>query len=647
MKINQKCINTARVLASEMINRAGSGHTGIALGSAPILYALFKDHYNFYSNKYINRDRLVLSAGHASALYYAYLHMFGFDVSMEDLKNFRQIGSKTPGHPEVGSTDGVEVSTGPLGQGVANAVGLAIAQKSLAERFNVQKFNIIDNYTYCFVGDGCLMEGVAQEAVSLAGNLKLNKLIVLYDCNEITIDGKLEISNTENCKRKFKAMGWNVITVWNGNNYSCITKAISKAKKSKIKPTIIIFKTHIGYGSIYEGSNKIHGKPLSLEEIDRLKQNLEIEGDFKIDEDVKEYCLRAHRRAKVEYYKWEKQVILYKNTHPDLCQQFFDFFSRPKLNLQKLCKGKLTDNLSMRESGHIVLNQIAKNVSSYMGGTADVSSSTLAYIDDGGDFSSQNYRGRNIHYGVREHASGAISNGISLYAGAMVFCSTFLSFSNYEIPAIRMSALMNLPVQYIFTHDSIIVGEDGPTHQPIEQLAQLRAIPNFTVYRPADQNELTAVFNTSYENRKPCAIVVAKQVLPLIESSFDGATCGAYVLREDENSKIIIFASGSEVHLALKAKDILNKENINVTIVSVPSIEIFESQPEKYKKSILKPEIQKRFCVEASSDYKWLKVFGGKFFGIDTFGYSGKGKDVLKKLNYLPKDLAKFIKNNI
>ena len=647
MKINQKCINTARVLASEMIKRAGSGHTGVALGSAPILYALFKDHYNFYSNKYINRDRLVLSAGHASALYYAYLHMFGFDVSIDDLKNFRQIGSKTPGHPEVGSTDGVEVSTGPLGQGVANAVGLAIAQKSLAERFNVQKFNIIDNFTYCFVGDGCLMEGVAQEAISLAGNLKLNKLIVLYDCNEITIDGKLSISNSENCKRKFKAMGWNVITVYNGNNYSCITKAIARAKRSKSKPTIIIFKTHIGYGSIYEGSNKIHGKPLSSEEISKLKNNLEIEGDFKIDEDVKEYCLRAHRRAKVEYYKWEKQVVLYKNTHPDLCQQFFDFFNRPKLNLQKLCKGKLTDNLSMRESGHIVLNQIAKNVNSYIGGTADVSASTLAFIDDGGDFSSENYRGRNIHYGVREHASGAISNGIALYAGAMVFCSTFLAFSNYEIPSIRMSALMNLPVQYIFTHDSVIVGEDGPTHQPIEQLAQLRAIPNFTVYRPADQNELIAVFNVSYENRKPCAIVIAKQVLPSIESSFDGATCGAYILCEDENSKTIIFASGSEVHLALKAKEILNKENIPITIVSVPSIEIFQNQPEKYKKSILKSEIENRFCVEASSDYKWLKVFGGKFFGIETFGYSGKGKDVLKKLNYLPKDLAKFIKNNI
>ncbi len=647
MKINQKCINTARVLSAEMINRAGSGHTGVALGAAPILYALFKDHYNFYSNKYINRDRFVLSAGHASALYYAYLHMFGFEVSIDDLKNFRQINSKTPGHPEYNVTDGVETSTGPLGQGVANAVGLAIAQKSLAERFNAQKFNIIDNYTYCFAGDGCLMEGVAQEAISLAGNLKLNKLIILYDCNQITIDGKLDIANTENTKKKFKAMGWNVITVKNGNNYFCITKAIAKAKKSKTKPTIIIFKTQIGYGSVYAGSNLIHGRPLTTDELEKLKQNLGIEGNFTVDEDVKDYCFRAHRRAKVEYFKWEKQVVLYKNTHPDLCQQFFDYFNRPKLNLPKLCKGKLLENMSMREANHVVLNQVSKNLASFMGGTADVAPSTLAYIIEGGDFSSKNYRGKNIHYGVREHAMAAISNGISLYANSTTFCSTFLAFSNYALPAIRMSALMNIPVEYIFTHDTISVGEDGPTHQPIEQLTQLRSIPNFIVYRPADFNELMAVHSLAYENKKPCAFIITKQVLPTLNSSFEGATCGAYVISEDENASVILFASGSEVSLALKAKEILNKENIYCVIVSVPSIEIFEKQPEKYKKSILKQEIKNRFCVEASNDYKWLQVFNGKLFGLNRFGASGKGKDVAKYLNYEAKDLAKFVKTNL
>lgn len=647
MKINQKCINTARVLSAEMINRANSGHTGVALGAAPILYALFKDHYNFYSSKYINRDRFILSAGHASSLYYAYLHMFGFDVSMEDLKNFRKLGSKTPGHPEYGVTDGVETSTGPLGQGVANAVGMAIAQRGLAERFNVQKFNIIDNFTYCFVGDGCLMEGVAQEACSLAGKLKLNKLILLYDCNQITIDGKLDIANTENTKQKFKAMGWNVITVSNGNNYFCITKAIARAKKSKAKPTIIIFKTQIGYGSVHAGSNLIHGKPLTTEELEKLKQNLGVEGGFKIDEDVKEYCYRAHRRAKVEYFKWEKQVVLYKNTHPDLCQQFFDYFNRPKLNLPKLCKGKFTENMPMREANHIVLNQIAKNLTSFIGGTADVAPSTQAYIDDGGDLSASNYRGRNIHYGVREHAMGAITNGISLYAGASAFCSTFLSFSNYELPAIRMAGLMNLPVMHIFTHDSIIVGEDGPTHQPVEQLTQLRAIPNITVYRPADYNELMAVYSTAYENKKPSAFIIAKQALPEINSSFEGAMCGAYVLLEDEKPEVILFASGSEVGLAVKAKELLNKDNIPCVVISVPSIELFERQPEKYKKSILKHEIKNRFCVEASNDYKWLNVFGGKFFGVTKFGASGKGKDVLKYMNFEPRDLVKFVKTNL
>ena len=647
MKINQKCINTARILSAEMINRANSGHTGVALGAAPILYALFKDHYNFYSSKYINRDRFVLSAGHASALYYSCLHLFGFDVSMEDLKNFRKLGSKTPGHPEYNVTDGVETSTGPLGQGVANAVGLALAQKTLAERFNVQKFNIIDNYTYCFVGDGCLMEGVAQEACSFAGNLKLNKLILLYDCNQITIDGKLNVANTESVKGKFKAMGWNVITVSNGNSYLCITKAISRAKKSKNKPTIIIFKTQIGYGSVYAGSNEIHGKALTDEELAKLRQNLGVEGGFKVDEDVKEYCYRAHRRAKVEYFKWEKQVVLYKNTHPDLCQQFFDYFNRPKLNLQKLCKGKFTENMAMRDANHVVINQVAKNLVSFMGGTADVAPSTKVYIDDGGDFSSSNYRGRNIHYGVREHAMAAISNGISLYANSSVFCSTFLSFSNYALPAIRMSALMNLPVMYIFTHDSIIVGEDGPTHQPVEQLTQLRAIPNLTVYRPADTNELMAVYSLAYENKKPSAFIIAKQALPEIHSSFEGATCGAYVLAEDEKPEVIMFASGSEVGLAMKAKETLNKDGISAVIVSVPSIEVFERQPEKFKKSILKHEIKNRFCIEASNDYKWLNVFGGKLFGVTSFGASGKGKDVLKFMNYEPKDLVKFIKNSL
>lgn len=645
MKINQKCINTARVLAAEMINKAGSGHTGVALGAAPIFYALFKDHYNFYSNKYINRDRFVVSAGHASALYYASLHMFGFDVSMDDLKNFRQFGSKTPGHPELGVTEGVETSTGPLGQGVANAVGLAIAEASLAERFNVQKFNIIDNYTYCFAGDGCLMEGVANEAISLAGTLKLNKLIILYDNNAKTIDGKVSITNTENVSKKFKAMGWNVINVANGNSYSAVTNAIAKAKKSKSKPTLINFHTKIGYGSIYEDNEKIHGKPLANDELNKLKDNLGITESFTVDQDVKDYCYRAHRRSKVEYFKWEKQVVLYKNTHPDLCQQFFDFFARPKLNLQKLCKNKFAEKMSMREMNHVVINQIAKNLVSYVGGTADLAPSTLAYIDDGGDFSAQNYRGRNIHYGVREHAMGAISNGISLYVGSSVFCSTFLAFSNYAIPAIRMSALMNLPVQYMFTHDTIAVGEDGPTHQPVEQLTQLRSIPNLTVYRPADSNELMACHSVAYENKKPCAFVVSKMALPEINGSFDGSTCGAYVLEEDENSDVIMFASGSEVSLALEAKKLLNKEKIGCTIVSVPSIELFEEQPDRYKKSILKNEINKRICVEASNDYKWTNVFKGELFGVKTFGASAKKDDVLGHMHYRAKDLVKFVKN--
>lgn len=646
MNLNQKCINVARVVSAEMISRANSGHTGVALGATTILYSLFKDHYTYYSQEYRNRDRLVLSAGHASALLYTLEYMFGFNVSLDDLKNFRKLGSKTPGHPEYGVTDGVEVSTGPLGQGVANAVGMAIAEAQLAEKFNAQKFNVINHKVYCFVGDGCLMEGVANEAISLAGTLKLKNLILLYDSNSITMDGKTNLANTEDVERKFKSQGWRVIKVSNGNSYFSCTNAIGQAKNSK-KPCIIIFKTKIGYGTKYVGSNAIHGKPLNAEELQALKDNLFYEGDLSVPSEVREYCYRSHRRSKVNYFKWEKQFVLYQNTHPDLSKEFLEFFEIPHINFAKLCKGKFKEKNSMREANKVVINQIANHLKSFVGGTADVMNSTMAYIDDGGDFSAENYRGRNIHYGIREHAMVAIANGISLYFGLPSFVSTFLTFVNYCIAPIRMTAMMNIPVWAYLTHDSIYVGEDGPTHQPVEQIAQLRCIPNYTVFRPCCTTELLACHSIAYEQMRPCAFILSKQELEEQDVSFDDAKKGAYILAEDENADIIIFATGSEVSLALEAKAELNRMGKKLVLVSVPSVEVFERQSAKYKESILKRGIKKRVAVEASNDPVWYKFIGleGLMFGVDKFGLSGKGSEVANYFGFNKQNLVEKIKN--
>lgn len=642
MKINQTAINYVRSIAAETISHAKSGHTGVSVGAATILYSLFKDHYLFNKDdpKFINRDRLVLSAGHASALYYTLMHMFDMGVSIDDLKNFRSLNSKTPGHPEYNNGENfVEVSTGPLGQGVANAVGMAIAESMVAERFNAQKFPIINNYTYCFVGDGCLMEGVANEAISLAGTLKLNKLILLYDANNITIDGELKISNTEKVAKKFRAQGWNVLKCRFGNNYKFVTNYIALAKKSK-KPTIIIFNTTIGYKTNSQGSAKIHGKPLSPLELEEYKIALGTQGSFYIPQEIYDYCYRTVRRNNVKIERWTRNLVMFEKTHPDLYKQFVMYWEDNNIDFEKIEKYIKAENLSGREANKIVLNAFAGKLHRLVGGTADVSPSTLAYIENKNsdeDYSRFNRRGRNIHFGVREHSMGAICNGISLYLKSPVFCSTFLAFSNYMIPPIRMSAMMNLPVMYMFTHDSFRIGEDGPTHQPVEQISQLRAIPNLNVFRPCDIKECVACYTMALKDKKPSAFILSRQMLnDQPDVSLDKMIKGGYILKSANDSDVAIYATGSEVDIAMKVCENLEKKGLKCSVSSFPSLSVFERQSTQYKNSVLNKNAKLKVVIEASNDSIWYKYAGNDalMLTFNDFGISGKSDDLEKHFNY-------------
>lgn len=639
--MNQIAINYARSIAAETISKAKSGHTGISVGAATIFYSLFKDHYFFDSkdNKFINRDRLVVSAGHCSALYYTMLHMFDMGISIDDLKSFRKLGSKTPGHPEYDGKNFVEVSTGPLGQGVANAVGMAIGESIVEEKFNAQRFPVINNYTYCFVGDGCLMEGVANEAISLAGTLKLNKLILLYDYNKVTIDGKLDIANCEKVKKKFKAQGWNVIRCRRGNSYFFVTNAIARAKLSK-KPTLIIFDTVIGYKTKNENSSKIHGKPLSQLELEEYKIALKTQGSFYIPKEIYEHCYRTVRKNNIKIDKWAKNVILYEKTHPDLYKQFVNFWDNPVIDFDKFSKYIKEESLSGREANKIILNAYAGKNQRFVGGTADVAPSTMSYIENKNtneDYSKTNRRGRNIHFGVREHAMGAVCNGLSLYLNSPVFCSTFLSFSNYMIPPIRMSSMMKLPVLYFFTHDSFRVGEDGPTHQPVEQLSQLRSIPNLNVFRPCDMNEIIASYKIATSSAKPSAFILSRQSLPNVSGEkFDKISRGGYLLVGDNESTVSLYASGSEIEIALEIRNKLSEQGITSSVFSMPSLSVFENQSTQYKNTILNKDAKVKVVIEAGNDNIWYSLLGNDilYFGIKDFGQSGKLEELEKHLGY-------------
>lgn len=647
MKIAEKTLNYVKSITAQSISNAGSGHTGASIGASAIMLALFKNHYNFdvADTDFLNRDRFVLSAGHACPLYYTLLSLFGFDVSLQDLKNLRTLGSKTPGHPQYKVTDGVEASSGALGEGITIAVGMAIAQSMLAERFNSVGFPIINNYTYCLAGDGCLMEGAAQEACSLAGNLNLNKLILLYDSNEVTMDGSLSLANKENVTKKFKAMGWNVIKCNKGNSFAACSRAIAKAKRSD-RPTIIIFKTTIGVGTEKEGTSSIHGIALTSDEIKVFNKKLGVFENFFVPNDVRDWCMSTSRKGKLNHEKWNQDLAVYANSNPELYRQFTNFFDRTKVNTEKLARMSYKwEGLSGKEFNNYILNEFAEKMYQIVGGTADVMHSTKVFIDNGGNFNLGNRRGRNIHFGDREHAMAGICSGISLYEDFLPFCSTFLAFSNFMLPAIRMACEMKLKVMYYFTHDSIFVGEDGVSHQPIEQIAQLRSIIGLNVFRPADANELLAGYQHFMENNGPYAFLLTKQKMAPVDGKYKEAMFGGYILKQaKKDADIVIFASGSEVALALNVADELSRK-YDVSVVSMPCTQIFEKQSAAYQAKVLQKNAKLRVAIEASNDSIWYKYVGsdGLVIGVDDYQGSGKGLEVYNKAGFNEKEIIKKI----
>jgi len=651
MKIAEKTLNYVKSLTAQSISNAQSGHTGASLGISAIMLALFKDHYNFdiSDTDFLNRDRFVLSAGHACPVYYTLLSLFGFDISLQDLKNSRKLGSKTPGHPELNVTDGVEVSTGALGQGVANAVGMAIAQTVMAERFNSVGFPIIDHYTYCLAGDGCLMEGVAQEACSLAGNLNLNKLILLYDSNDVTMDGSLNLTNKEIVAKKFKAMGWNVVKCNKGNNYHSCSRAIARAKKSN-KPTIIIFKTTIGIGTNKEGTSIVHGTALTAEELKVFNEKMGVFENFYVPNDVRDWCMASSRRGKLYHEKWNQDLAVYANSNPELYRQFTAFFDKKKVDLEKMSRNSYKwEGLSGRDLNNIILNEMGEKLLQLIGGSADVAHSTGTYLKVGGNYNTGNRRGRNIHFGVREHAMGGIINGIALYEDFIPYCSTFLAFSNYMLPAIRMAAIMKINSLFVFTHDSIDIGKDGVSHQPIEQLGQLRSILNLTVFRPADANELLGAYNYYIQEGGATALVLSRNQMGIVDGKYKESQMGGYILKStSKDPDIVIYASGKEVSLALKVANELSKK-FEVSVVSMPSIELFEKQSTTYKNKILQKNAKLKVAIEASNDPIWYKYIGenGLFIGVENYQGSGDGNDVYLSAGFNEKEIIKKINKKL
>lgn len=643
-QIDKQIIDNIRGLAIDMIDNANSGHPGIALGAAPIVATLYNNHLmiNPKDEKWINRDRFIMSAGHGSSLLYATLYMAGFDITLDDLKEFRQLDSKTPGHPELNITPGVDMSTGPLGQGISSAVGIAIGEKHLEKYFGE---DIINYYTYVLCGEGDLMEGVSYEACSLAGKLGLNKLIVLMDSNGITLDGSLDNSFNENIKMRFESQGWNYINVNDGEITTDIDSAIEKAKQSD-KPTIIEINTIIGKHSINQASSTVHGSPLTKEDITNVKEKLNLRDiPFQPSADALELMQQSITdRCKQLYDSWlQKYNELDQNIKKEL-DQIINYKNPIKLK-DIIYESPVDMKEATRASSGKVLNAISDIYPFLIGGSADVSKSTNSKINSSSAFSNNYPLGRNIHFGIREHAMASIANGIAL-TGLTPFASTFFSFSDYAKPAIRMSALMDLPVIYVFTHDSITVGEDGPTHQPVEQLIALRSIPNLDVYRPADSNEVIGSYKAIFENRKPAALVLGRNKVEINEHTNINETMkGAYIL-EKERKKIdaIIITTGEDLSLTTKVKKELESKGYDIRIVSMPSMEVFERQSPEYKEEIL-PKNVNTFVIEASSSFSWYKYVENEnyLFTINNFGYSAKKDDILNKFNFNEKYIIKKI----
>lgn len=644
--INKECINAVRILSADAIQKANSGHPGLPLGAATMAFTLWsKMNHNGKNPNWQNRDRFILSAGHGSMLEYSLLHLFGYEVSIEDIKNFRQTGSLTAGHPEYGHTPGVEITTGPLGQGICNAVGMAIAEAYLGNKFNKDNYNVVDHYTYSIVGDGCLMEGISGEASSLAGTLGLGKLIVLYDSNKISIEGSTDISFTEDVAKRYESYNWQVIKVDDGNDIEAIDKAIEDAKSETSKPSMIIVKTKIGYGCpAKEGKASAHGEPLGIDNIKALRENLgwDNKTPFEVPDSVYENMNNYINIGIEKEKEWNKLLQEYKNKYPELGNEYENWYNK-SIDKKELLENEefwsFENEMATRESSGILINRLAQLVPNLIGGSADLAPSNKTYMKDKGDFSKQDRSGANLHFGVREHAMAAIANGICAHGGLNVFCATFFVFSDYMKGSMRLSSLMNLPVAYVLTHDSIGVGEDGPTHQPIEQLAGLRSMPNMTVFRPADSKEAAAGWYYAVTNKTtPTSLVLTRQKLPLYEGDGRRALKGGYILRESKKDTpdIILIASGSEVELIYKAYDKLQEQGIDARVVSMPSFELFEVQSDEYKESVLPNRVRARLGVEALSSFGWYKYIGldGDMISLDHFGESGNANDLFEKFGF-------------
>lgn len=649
---DQKAVDALRVLSISQIEKANSGHPGLPMGAAPMAYVLWNKvlNTNPKNSKWINRDRFVLSAGHGSALLYSLLHLSGFDLSLDDLKEFRQVGSKTPGHPERMHTDGVEVTTGPLGQGVANAVGLAMAEKHLSKLYNKDDYKVMDHYTYALCGDGDLMEGVAHEAISLAGHLKLSKLILLYDSNDICLDGDLSTSFSENVEETFKACDWSYIKVEDGNNLEEILKAIEQAKSDNDKPTLIEVKTTIGYGSENEGTNKVHGSPIGADDFKKAKERYNwVDDDFVISDEIYKSFEQIQKRGKEENQKWDQMYDSYKKNYPDLAQELEDGFNRklPENWLDKVKKYSPEDKaIATRASSHEILQDIAREIPTLWGGSADLFSSNKTDIKDTVAFRDKSPEGRNVWYGVREFAMATIANGILAHGGSFHHVSTFLVFSDYLKSAVRVSALSKLPTTYVFTHDSIAVGEDGPTHQPIEQLAMLRSIPDTIVLRPADANEVRLSWKIALESKeKPVVIALTRQNVSNLEQTtkLDNIDKGAYIISDsDKKPEGILIATGSEVELALETKEILKKQGKDIRVISMPSMELFRDSGEDYIEELLPMDCKNIVSIEMGTSFGWGEFTGrnGLNVSIDRFGISGEGSQVQEELGFTAEKIA-------
>ena len=655
-KVDQLAVDTIRTMSVDAIQAANSGHPGLPIGAAPMSYVLWSKYLkvNPKQSKWVDRDRFVLSGGHGSALLYSLLHLSGYQVSIDDVKNFRQFNSKTPGHPEFRHTDGVEATTGPLGQGFANGVGMAMAEAHLAATYNREGFPIVNHHTYVMCGDGDLMEGISYEASSLAGTLKLNKLIVLYDSNDITLDGELTKSFNESVKDRFIAQGWNYILVEDGNDLDEIAEAIEEAQGETEKPTLIEVKTIIGYGAPNQGTNKVHGVPLGEEGIKIMKQNYGWEyAPFEVPEEV------AHRFDKLlvqtgehDYQEWQELFEAYRKEYPELAKQFEEAFSGklevdwkeilPKYEFNSPAKAS-------RVTSQEVIQELGKHIPSFWGGSADLSSSNNTMNKADIDFEASNYAGRNIWFGVREFSMGAALNGILLHGGTRGYIGTFFVFADYVKPAMRVAALSKLPTIYVYTHDSIAVGEDGPTHEPIEQLAGFRATPNTNVFRPADGNEVAAAWKTALEDTtRPSLLVLSRQNLPVLEHSlelaFDGVDKGAYVVspQEGEVPEGILIATGSEVNLAVEAQKVLRETGHDVSVVSMPAMNRFEEQSKEYQEAVLPSSVRKRVAIEMGASLGWHRYVGfdGELVTIDKFGASGNGNTVMKEYGFTVENIV-------